>query len=169
MSGVSGGSAGRRVLVAAAVVVVATLLASIAVMGPPSAQREERLDARRLEDLRRIERLVDAHFERTGVLPVDLAALARPGLELPSDPASGTPYGYESLAERAYRLCAVFATDSAQRRAQRWESDEWSHAAGRHCFDLRAPGRSDARMAEPEGLEGSEEPEAPEPQEPEAP
>jgi hypothetical protein len=157
------------VLVGAAVLVVATLVASIVVMGPPSAQRDERLDARRLEDLRRIERLVDAHFERTGVLPVDLAALARPGLELPSDPASGTPYGYESLAGRAYRLCAVFATDSARRRTQRWEGDVWSHAAGRHCFDLRAPGRSDARMAEPEGLEETGEPEPPGLQEPGAP
>ena len=110
----SAGSAGRRLLVAAAVVVVATVAASIVVIGPPATQRDGRLDARRLEDLRRIERLVDAHFERTGRLPDALAALAGPGLQLPLDPTSGAPYGYEPGDAGDYRLCAVFATDSAR-------------------------------------------------------
>lgn len=145
----SAGSGGRRLLVAAAVVVVATVVASVVVIGPPTAQRDERLDARRLEDLRRIEQLVDAHFERTGGLPGGLPELAGPGLELPLDPTSGAPYGYEARGGRDYRLCAVFATDSARVRTQRWEGDEWSHGAGGHCFDRRAPGRGGAATGEP--------------------
>lgn len=145
----SGGSAGRWLLVAASVVVAAAVVASVVVTGSPSAQREARLDARRLEDLRRIERLVDAHVNRTGGLPADLAALARPGLELPLDPTSGASYGYEVGEGRAYRLCAVFATDSARAPAQSWESDEWRHGAGHQCFDRRAPVPGDAAMVEP--------------------
>lgn len=144
----STGSAGRWLLVAAGAVVVATVAASIAVIGPPAAQRELRLDARRLDDLRRIERLVDAHFTRTGALPAGLEALARPGLELPLDPASDAPYGYEAGAGRDYRLCAVFGTDSASSRLQRRESDEWSHGSGRQCFERRAPARDDDAGAE---------------------
>jgi len=145
----SAGSAGRWLLVAAGAVVVATIVASVVVIGSPSTQREGRLDARRLEDLRRIGRLVDAHFDRTGVLPAGLAALARPGLELPLDPTSGAPYGYEAGTGRDYRLCAEFATDSARTKPQRWESDEWSHGSGRQCFDRRAPVRKDAASVEP--------------------
>lgn len=53
----------------------------------------------------------------------------RPGWRLATaDPATGT---------RRYRLCAVFATDTARTAedADARHDDEWSHAARRHRFD----------------------------------
>ena len=138
-------SPGQWLLAAAAVVVVATVLASIVMVGSPSAQREQRLDARRLDDLRRIERLVEDHYQRTGTLPANLDALARPGLELPLDPTTGAAYGYEAGEGRAYRLCAAFATDSARSRTHHGDGDAWSHGIGPQCFDRRATARKETQ------------------------
>lgn len=141
----SAASPGRWLLAAASVVVAATVVAAVVAIGPPSAQRDARLDARRLQDLARIADLVDAHAGRSGALPRDLDALATPGLRLPVDPGDGGRYAYEVAGPRSYRLCAVFATDSAlaDERMHLRAGDEWSHGAGRHCFERRVP-ESDA-------------------------
>lgn len=132
---------GRWLLVIACVVVAATLAAAIVVMGPPAAQRAEKLDRSRAHDLWRIERAVDSYAESKGALPPDLDTLARqPGQRLPTaDPDGGPPYVYEITGEHSYRLCAVFTTDTAatQDVAMPWANDEWNHGIGRQCFDRK--------------------------------
>jgi len=136
---VSAASPGRWLMVAASAVVVATVAAAVVAIGPPSAQRDARLDARRVQDLARIAELVDAHARRTGALPRDLDALAAPGLRLPLDPGAGGGYAYQATGTRSYRLCAVFATDTARagERLQPETMDEWSHGVGQRCFERR--------------------------------
>lgn len=130
---------GRWLAIAACVVAVATVAAAIVVMGPPSAQREAKLDRKRVHDLNRIVQVVEQHVARHDTLPPDLATLAgQPGLRLAIvDPQSGAPYGYEVTGDRAFRLCAVFATDTATRPAGAapWNMADWHHGAGRQCFD----------------------------------
>lgn len=137
----SAGSGGRRLAVAAGVVVVATIAAAIVVMGSPSAQRAAKLDSRRVRDLDRIVDVIGNHVEREHSLPPDLATLARePGRRLAIvDPVDNSPYAYEITGARTFRLCAVFATDTAKSLAgnERWGSDEWHHDAGRQCFDRK--------------------------------
>ena len=76
-----------------------------------------------------------------GALPASLAELAaQPGVSLAvRDPVTGAAYGYEAGAGSKYRLCAVFATDTAKRDPQRdpfrYSDQRWPHPAGRHCFD----------------------------------
>lgn len=133
-------SPGRWLLVAAGVVAIATIAAAIAVMGTPSAQRQVKLDDRRTGDLQGIAYAVDRYRKQRGELPPDLATLAdQPGRRLAiADPVSGTPYTYEITGARSFRLCAVFTTDTAETfSANRWPS-EWSHGAGRQCFDRRS-------------------------------
>lgn len=137
-------SAGRWLAIAASVVIVATIVAGIVAMGPPSVQRELRLDEHRVRDLQEIETLVHLHHREQGRLPPDLSALARhPGWSVPgADPVTGEPYGYAATGARRYRLCAVFATDTAERdgrRAPGWREPEWGHPAGRHCFARELP------------------------------
>lgn len=132
---------GRWLLIVAAIVVVAAVVAAILVMGSPAEQRERSLDMRRVQDLQRIEKSVEMHYLRTGRLPADLATLTRrPGIALPvADPVAASPYGYQVVGGRDYRLCAVFATDTAvdaEDDASRAEM-RWSHGAGRHCYDLQ--------------------------------
>lgn len=139
---------GHWLAIAACVVAVATVAAAIMVMGSPSAQREAKLDSRRVHDLNRIVQLVELHVERYDALPPDLAALAdQPGRRLSiADPQSGAPYAYEVTGERTFRLCAVFATDAARTPvgAGPWDADEWSHGAGRQCFE-RTAGKKESR------------------------
>lgn len=132
---------GRWLLVAAAVVVVATIVAAVATMGLPSTQREIRLDERRVRDLQRIVTAVHAHAGNHGSLPPDLATLAaQPGLRLAiADPVDASPYTYEPIDERTFRLCAVFTTDTAQppQAEDARVADEWLHGSGRQCFQRK--------------------------------
>lgn len=133
------GMSGRWLALVAGVVVVATVAAAIAVMGPPWTQREARFDRRRVEDLERIVDAIARYAETHDALPPDLATLARqPGLRLAiADPKNQAPYAYEVTGARSYRLCATFATDTAAERAGFWTHEDWSHGAGRQCFDRR--------------------------------
>lgn len=136
----SAGSGGRRLAVAASLVVVATVAAAIAVMGSPSTQRKARLDNRRVRDLSYIVNAVDGYVEREKSLPTDLTTLAgQPGLRLSiADPDDGSPYTYEVAGDRTFRLCAVFATDTAKITNEQWFGDDWNHGSGRQCFDRTA-------------------------------
>ncbi|MEZ0471084.1 hypothetical protein [Luteimonas salinilitoris] len=142
-------SAGRWLLVAAGGVAIVAVVAAVAVMGTPAAQREAKLDNRRVHDLQRIADVVDHYYEQHDALPPDLAILAgQPGQRLAiADPVDGTPYGYEITGERGFRLCAAFTTDTADTRpgVRPWSS-EWNHGAGLGCFDRRAgKGAGDGR------------------------
>ena len=123
---------GRLLAIAATLVVLASLAAAIAVMGTPAQQRLIRLDERRVDDLRAI---LDA--ARRHGRPADLATLAAmPGERLATTDPDGRPYEYAPIAKERIRLCAHFATDTAQRASERWHhGSRWRHAAGRQCFE----------------------------------
>jgi len=131
-------SPGRRLSVIASVVVGATLVAAIMVLDSPPRQREQRLDARRVQDLQQHENAIATYHAGHKALPDDLDALrAMPGWNLaPGDPVTGAPYGYEVLGERSYRLCAEFTTDTASADTPYGPVvDAWKHGAGRQCFN----------------------------------
>ncbi len=128
---------GRVMAIVASLVVIAAVVAGIASIGLPGAQRQARLDERRIEDLQRIVEAVELHHREHGRLPADLAtAAARPGWGLALlDPVSGEAYAYRPLQGDRFELCAVFATDSGRRGGPGWNAPlEWHHGAGRHCF-----------------------------------
>ena len=137
----SSGGTGKWILMAATLMVVAAVVAGIAVLGSPAAERRARLDAARLADLRTIERLTASYSRVHRALPDSLEALARePGYSVPAnDPDSRAPYVYKRLTAESFQLCAVFDTDSATRP----EGDpygsafnaEWMHGQGLHCFE----------------------------------
>lgn len=139
---------GRRLLAALVIAAVAAaVVGGLLVLGPPGEQRRRRLDARRVEDLRRIAWAVDRYWARHDSLPPDLAALAAGGAELPlADPGTGAPYVYRVAGSRAFELCAVFARESADGPAPAPPRRDWSHGAGERCFRLapRAPGGAGA-------------------------
>lgn len=140
------GNAGRWLAIAATAIVVAAVATAIVVMGGPTAQRQARLDQRRIADLTRIVRDVRQYFEAQGRLPPDLDTLGRqPGQRLPVDPGTNTPYAYESIGDRRFRLCAEFATDTAELPEGEavWGNSEWRHPAGRHCFERDAVAKKD--------------------------
>jgi len=125
----------------ASVVVAASVVTAIVVLGPPSEQRQQRLDAIRIEHLQRIEQQVQSYAKLHRQLPESLEAL---GKELgyavpPSDPESGRPYTYELLSRDRFRICATFATSSYthQEMDNPFGARIWAHRAGVQCFDRR--------------------------------
>lgn len=131
---------GRWIAIVAGIVVLATVIAAIAVMGPPSRQRLMRLDERRVDDLNRIANAVMAYHNEHGGPPASLDVLAaEPGVRLPRDPESKQPYGYEVLGKAEYRLCAQFDTDTSEStEPQAWLRAPWVHGRGRQCFKRRS-------------------------------
>lgn len=143
-AGGTGRGVGRGLVVAAAVAVVAAVAAAITVTGSPAAQRQVRLDERRVQDLRQLEAAITDYARREGRLPEALDRLSQEtGRQLSlDDPAGAGPYAYERDEGRRYRLCAVFATSTQGEAARGRVADEgWRHPAGRHCFERAVPAR----------------------------
>lgn len=131
---------GKSILVVAGMAMAATIGAAIWVMGGPGAQRERRLDERRIGDLRDLQSSIEQYHRDHDRVPPDLATLAgQPGVALPlSDPITGQTYVYVVEAADRYRLCATFATDTARdgQRGYGFDTD-WAHGTGNTCFQRR--------------------------------
>ena len=133
---------GTRILASAVTaIVVGTVITAIVLLDPPGVQRQRKMDERRVEDLSSLQRATEEYWTRHKALPSDLATLSKePGLRVPeTDPETGSPYVFEVTGPKSYRLCAVFARDSAERASSPYASVKWAHGAGRHCFDLTIP------------------------------
>ena len=144
----SRGSLGRWLAIIASVVVLATIVASVIVTGLPSEQREKNLDARRVADLVGLDDAVQRHFRDQDALPGSLTVLAdKPGVSLAIiDPVTGVPYDFEPSGPRAYRLCAIFTTDTGVTRAAAGygaSASDWAHGRGRRCFDRKTTAKDE--------------------------
>ncbi|MBB3342375.1 hypothetical protein [Luteimonas sp. RC10] len=135
----SAATLGRVLIVAGGVASVAAVATALLLIGSPSAQRQARMDAMRVHDLRRIEQAATRQLERDGVLPDTLAAIDAPDLRR-ADPSTGAPYGYRALTRGRIELCADFATDNRDplRQVEPGLRAEWPHGIGRVCFERRA-------------------------------
>ena len=137
---------GKRLLLAAGALAILALVGGFMLMGSPAKQRLERMDQRRVNDLQRIEMLVRGQQRETGQLPQDLASVAaQPGIGASiADPQTGKPYGYVIEGPERFRLCADFATDTAEsRRERRPVATEWAHGRGTKCFERRIETKRD--------------------------
>lgn len=141
----SASNPGRWLAIASSVLVIATVVVAMLVMGSPGSQRESRLDRKREQDMERIAEAIDTRTVAGKPLPADLASLARePGRRLSiTDPATGTPYVYQTTGDHSYRLCAVFTTDTAEESRKAWIHQDWLHGTGRYCFDRKAERQKD--------------------------
>ena len=130
----------RALVIAAVVVVVATVGYSIYVIGTPGQQRDLRLDQQRIDDLRNISNNINTYLELNEEMPTSLFEMMGPKYYVRSieDPETGAPYAYRIIDGTDYELCAVFATASPERQAERRPFSEsiWDHGPGRTCFAL---------------------------------
>lgn len=142
----SGPGRGRMLVIAAGVAIAATVAAALLVTGLPDAQRQARLDERRVQDLHRIDLAIRAHARQHDALPATLDGLGEAtGRRLSlAEPGTGARYGFSVAGPDRYRLCAVFATDSRDRAAGD-VPEGWAHPAGPHCFERRLDADGDAR------------------------
>lgn len=127
-----------------AAVAIVSMLAALYTAGSPFRQRQLRLDARRVGDLRAIQQNVETYFDRKSVIPAKLEALAGDPatfLRNTTDPVTGRPYRYERIDADTYTLTAEFDLPSPPEQDQpAWSRDGFfNHAAGEQSFRLSAP------------------------------
>ncbi|MEX0933624.1 MAG: DUF5671 domain-containing protein [Candidatus Paceibacterota bacterium] len=106
-------------------------------VGSPAVQREIRFDAERVSNLEQIRWQIEGEARRTGVLYETLDEYTFIRDVSIVDPVTGEEYEYTLLSEDTYELCAVFTRESpSQNRSPRVPLyPDWSHDAGRHCFE----------------------------------
>lgn len=137
-------SAPRTLAVFSSVFVLGAIVGGLYLVGPPGDARRVKLDARRVSDLRSIAQGIDAHSNRRGSLPADVAELEEilpHGVTL-TDPETSKPYTYRPIDDGLYELCAVFETDcttSDRRCARDWSRDVriGNHGTGEQCFEIK--------------------------------
>jgi len=125
--------------VSAAAVLIA-VIAGFIISGSPSERRLERLDERRVSDLKQLSWAVDAYRDQRGDLPDDLMELVdgRRLSQLPVDPVTRLPYAYQPLPPDRYRLCAIFELASEATDQEQF----WAHPGGQHCYEFEVAERA---------------------------
>lgn len=129
---------------AAGLASIALVIGGIAVTGSPGVERVRQLDARRVDDIRLIQReamrlsygpgWTDPTVPLTQVapLPASLDDIARQAVNVRpriADPATGQSYEYRVTGTTTFEVCATFGQARDEVR-----DVTWNHAAGRHCF-----------------------------------
>ena len=133
-------------VVATSAVVALSLVLGFYVMGSPLTQRLKRMDAERINSLTQVQWQIINYWQKKGELPKDINELNDPisGFIIPIDPETGMPYQYEAVDNQVFKLCANFSLESVGNSTTPAklpyispESENWSHKAGKNCFERK--------------------------------
>lgn len=119
-----------------AAVVAAAVIVGLWLAGSPPTLRLERLDEKRVADLKVIAGVINDYWKTHGALPASLTDVVD-GLRLssvPTDPVTEAPYRYSAAPPNRFDLCADFALASRPEDGD----DFWRHQADRHCYTFEA-------------------------------
>lgn len=122
--------------------VVIAIVAGFFLVGSPFAQRNIRLDQRRVEDLSNLQYRIVNLWQSKESLPASLEELADPlgDATIPVDPLTAEPYEYRATGDLTFELCAVFQTEEGAEDIrptpviQDPYGGNWNHGIGRTCF-----------------------------------
>lgn len=127
------------------VVVLACLISGFTMVGSPQEQQKLVRDERRISDLQGMTYALQNYYDRTKKLPEVLVEAYGGGyvVDLPGDPSTTQPYEYRKTGTTSYELCATFEFSTAEDEASRPKAlypaepyeFNWSHPAGRYCFN----------------------------------
>jgi len=130
------------------VLIGAGIVGGFIVAGSPQAQRLNRFDERRVQDLTSIQWQIVSYWQAKQQLPLNLDMLtdSLSGFKAPLDPETQAAYEYRTLSDKSFQICATFKKDNhdASLNQPKPMSSEasyggvesnWVHDAGRVCFD----------------------------------
>ena len=97
-------------------VVLAGIVYSFSIIGSPTAQRELRLDQRRIDELQKMQDQEKNDGQKKEKLPESMNDMSDPlqsYQQIPVDPEfeKGTVYEYRKTADMSFELCATFSRD----------------------------------------------------------
>jgi hypothetical protein len=145
----------RTLIIALVIVVIATIGGGFAVMGSPMKMRQYRFDSQRVSDLQNLQYQILNYWQTKQKLPASLDELRDPlsGNVVPTDPATGKGYEYQTTGNLNFKLCADFNLTSDDVKGTPYsygggitrpmmdygpvgpEQENWQHQAGKACFD----------------------------------
>lgn len=113
----------NKLLLACLLILVAiALFGGFWVVGGPGHGRMERMDEKRMSDLREISRALSCDINNTALPetlepdePVDYCNRKIRGGKW-KDPVTGLPYEYSLLGDNRFKVCAVFALSEVENR-----------------------------------------------------
>ena len=134
--------------------VLASIVGGFFIMGSPFTLRMKRFDERRVSDLQNIQYQIVNFYQRKGSLPNNLDELKDPiaGFNIPLDPDSAVPYGYEKVSDLNFKLCADISLASNAQIDSKYTTrsmpmpisseffpvnENWQHQKGAVCFDRK--------------------------------
>lgn len=124
----------------AIVVVLGSIIWGFSVLGSPRTQRLYKYDAEKVNGLLNMKGQIEAYYGTNSKLPEtveDLKSANFYGSVL--DPQTNLPFEYSKTGELTYRLCANFnkasESNSYSQTSYYYGEVNWTHPAGRHCFD----------------------------------
>lgn len=128
------------------IIVVLSIVGGFFLVGSPFHQRQVRLDERRVSDLQILQSEIINFWTQKGKIPSALENLRNDisGFAPPVDPVTGSPYEYARKGTLTFELCAVFAAESIIDQGEKYPvprfagdvyQQNWSHGAGRTCFE----------------------------------
>lgn len=137
-------SNGNIAFAVAAFVSALGLAMGLFVLAGAPLNRQAQADARRLSDLKSIagafhvdwEHSQDKNLEWKAPAALKDVPIVLRGVRT-VDPATGVPYEYMPLSGSAYRLCAVFDSDSSAQNSV-FADKAWTFSKGRGCFAVDA-------------------------------
>lgn len=146
----------RNISYGVLVVVFAIVFSGFFIVGTPQDARLARYDAQKVSDLQNIQWQIVNYWQTKEKIPAKLADLSDPisNYNLPTDPQTKQSYEYMVSGKLSFQLCANFNAESRKMMEGGvqptvpvsvmydkanvgfgGEQSNWSHAAGRVCFD----------------------------------
>lgn len=139
-----------RILASCVVALIGgSIIGGFFMVGSPTEERLRRADERRVGDLQYIQSELISYWQNKQSLPEKLEMLRDDlrGVNVPSDPETGTPYGFEVKGPESFSLCATFSradTTTSLIEGSRMPvkpygpymgESTWQHGEGLHCFE----------------------------------
>lgn len=152
------------------VVLFSALIAGFFIAGTPADQRDIRMDADRIDDVSAIQWQIMDYITTNSTLPADQATLNAYitdewGDAMQVDPETKEPYEYIRVSDTVFQLCATFARVSEsdsdsyrdypvkdivdEKELRILGGNNWTHDAGRYCFEREIDWRESSNVVEP--------------------
>jgi hypothetical protein len=121
--------------IVATIAVIPVVILGFCVLGGPGTQRMVQSDLRTIRTLAELSQQINLKWVSSDkTLPPNLESFPN---STTRDPAAHKSFAYRPKSNSEYELCATFATDSRDPRAQT-TNDPWAHPKGDYCFQLDA-------------------------------
>lgn len=119
-------------------VVLIAFVSAFFIIDSPTVSRNKKIDQRLLNDIQNIDNNIQGYYNKTATLPESLEQLKNTEFS-PFIQGDVKEIEYRKLSNNSFELCAEFILSGQDQQdvvlEKNGESGDWSHKAGKVCFD----------------------------------